>query len=529
MALVTPVRLAAVATAVLALSDCSAAIPETVPTDAGLVSGVTLTRGVRAFKGIPFGAPPIGGLRWREPQPVSPWDGVRRAEAFGDVCVQPSGRGRVNVSVDLPDSPPVGEDCLYLNVWTAAERADERRPVMVWIFGGAFSEGAGSSPHNDGEALARKGVVLVTFNYRLGPFGFFSHPELTQESGRGASGNQGLLDAIAALRWVQRNVAAFGGDPDNVTIFGESAGAVMVGGLTGSPLARGLFNRAIAESGAWMGLSMARMGTREDAERPGRGRRGDSGAEPAPLESLAALRAKPAAEIAETRGAGMIVDGWVIAEDVSAAFAAGRQNAVDVLVGSNRDEGTSFGLRPTAGQWVEQVRQRWGDLADPYLALYPAGSDEAAAASAIAAASDEMFWHMQIFADAEARTGSNAWLYYFTHEPPYGPDTRNLGATHTVEIPYVFNNLAAPRVFPDASSAELAVASPTERAFADGVSSYWVNFARTGDPNGDGLEPWPAFGGVDDRRVMILGPDVPPPGDQTLRLYDQLYARQLGP
>jgi len=512
-----------VATAVL-----PAAISDPVQTDAGLVSGATLPSGVRAFKGLPFGAPPVGNLRWREPQPVATWQGVRKADAFGPVCMQPKGMGRLNVSVDLPDSPPASEDCLYLNVWTGAERASERRPVMVWIFGGAYTEGAGSSPHNDGEALAKKGVVLVTVNYRLGPFGFFSHPELTKESGRNASGNQAMMDNIAALRWVQKNIAAFGGDPGNVTIFGESAGAALVAGLTGSPQAKGLFHRAISESGAWMGLSMAAMRTRASAEQPAPGR---GGAAPAPLPSLAELRAKPADEIAKTlRGAGMIIDGWIVPEDLSLAFAQNRQNAVDVLAGSNKDEGSfsgGFGGGTTSAQWTGRVKQRWGDLADAYLKEYPGSTDAEAAASSQAQFSEEMHWHMRGFADAQAKRGKKAWLYFFTHEPPYAPGARNLKAAHTVEIPYVFNNLAAPRVFPDASSPELAAASPAERALAETVSSYWVNFARTGDPNGKGLTPWPAFRDKAIGRAMILGPAAQPPSGAKLALYDQLFARQL--
>src|SRR4051812_4482557 len=238
----------------------SAAIPEPVKTDAGLISAASNSpEGVRVFRGIPFAAPPVGGLRWKPAQPPAHWDGVRKADAFGPVCVQPKGVGRLNVSVDMPDSPPQSENCLYLNVWTGAARASERRPVMVWIFGGAYTEGAGSSRHNDGEALARKGVVVVTINYRLGPFGFFSHPDLDVESGHHASGNQAVWDCIAALKWVQRNIQAFGGDPGNVTIFGESAGSALSAGLVGSPEAKGLFRRAISESGAWMGLSMGRM------------------------------------------------------------------------------------------------------------------------------------------------------------------------------------------------------------------------------------------------------------------------------
>jgi para-nitrobenzyl esterase len=501
-----------------------AAIPDPVRTDAGQLSGVTLPSGIRAFKGVPFAAPPVGDLRWQPAQPVVKWEGVRKAESFGNVCTQPKGRGRLNVSVDLPDSPPASEDCLYLNVWTGAAAASERRPVMVWIFGGAYTEGAGSSPHNDGEALARKGVVAVSVNYRLGPFGFFSHPELTKESGKNASGNQAMSDNIAALRWVQKNIAAFGGDPNNVTIFGESAGAALVAGLTGSPEAKGLFHRGISESGAWMGLSMATMRPRASAEQPAPGR---DGAAAPPLPPLAELRAKSTDDIsASLRGAGMIVDGWIVPEDLSITFAQGRQTAVDVLVGANKDEGSFNAGTVTVAQWTARVKQRWGDLADQYLALYPAGNDDEATNSSQRQFADEMFWHMRLFANAQAKHGKKAWLYYFTHEPPTAPGTRNLHATHTAEIPYVFNNLKAPRVFPDASSPELASASATDRELAETVSSYWVNFARTGDPNGKGVAPWPAFRDANSS-AMILGPQAEPPSAAKLALYDQLYAKQM--
>jgi para-nitrobenzyl esterase len=500
-----------------------AALPESVRTDAGLVSGVALPNGIRAFKGLPFGAPPTGNLRWRPPQPVAAWEGVRKADAFGPVCVQPAGVGRLNVSVDVPGSPRVSEDCLYLNVWTGASAASERRPVMVWIFGGAYTEGAGSSPHNDGEALARKGVVLVTVNYRLGPFGFFSHPELTTESGRHASGNQAMMDNLAALRWVQRNIEAFGGHPGNVTIFGESAGAALVAGLTGSPEAKGLFHRAISQSGAWMGLSVAPMRTRQQAEQPTPGR---GGAAPAPVPPLTQLREMPTEAVAKTlRGAGMIVDGWIVPEDLSLTFAENRQNAVDVLVGSNKDEGSFIERGPTVAQWIARVRQRWGDLADAYLTLYPAASDAEASASAEAAFAEDMAWHMRLFAKRQSTRGRKAYLYYFAHEPPTAPGRRNLRATHTAEIPYVFNNLRAPRVFPDASSPELSSASATEQAFADRVSSYWVNFARTGDPNGGTLPRWPAFAGS--AEPMVLGGASRVPAAARLALYDTLYGRQM--
>ena len=505
-----------------------AAATDPVRTDAGLIApAANSPEGVRVFRGIPFGAPPVGPLRWKAPQPVASWDGVRKADAFGPVCVQPKGVGRLNVSVDLPDSPRADEDCLYLNVWTGATNSTGRRPVMVWIFGGAYSEGAGSSPHNDGEALARKGVVVVTFNYRLGPFGFFSHPELTKESGHNASGNQAVLDSIAALTWVQKNITAFGGDPANVTIFGESAGAALSAGLVGSPLAKGLFRRAISESGAWMGLSMGPMRSLASAEAPA-GR----GATPMQTLSLAELRTKSTDEISKgLRGAGMIADGWAIPEDLSDTFAAARQNAVDVLVGSNKDEG-SFILRgPTAEQWTSRVRGRWGDLADAYLKLYPAGSDTEAAKSSETAFSDEMAWHMRLYAQAQATLGKQAYLYYFTHEPPVDAGQPNLRATHTAEIPYVFNNLKAVRVYPDTSSPERSAASEADRKLADIVSSYWVNFARTGNPNGKGLAAWPAYRDKATGRAMALGlaPQVGNEGATDAakwELYDKLYAKQ---
>jgi para-nitrobenzyl esterase len=514
--------------AIFATVHLPAATSDPVRTDAGLIApAANSPEGIRVFRGVPFGAPPVGDLRWKPTQPPAHWDSVRKGDAFGPVCVQPKGVGRLNVSVDLPDSPKADEDCLYLNVWTGATRGNERRPVMVWIFGGAYTEGAGSSRHNDGEALARKGVVVVTFNYRLGPFGFFSHPDLDKESGHNASGNQAVWDCIAALKWVQTNIAAFGGDPGNVTIFGESAGSALSAGLVGTPAARGLFRRAISESGAWMGLSMAPMRSRTSAEGPGTGR----GAQPMAALPLAELRAKSTEEITKgLRGAGMIADGWAIPEDESLTFANGKQNAVDILIGSNKDEG-SFVLRgPTADQWTVRVRERWGDLADAYLKLYPAGSEAEAAKSSEAAFSDEMGWHMRRYAQAQAAIGRNVYLYYFTHEPPAEPGKPNLRATHTSEIPYVFNNLKAVRVYPDTSSPDLTSASEGDRKLADIVSSYWVNFARTGDPNGKGLAHWPQYKDKASGRAMVLGDTQQPEASVATAkfdLYDALYAKQL--
>jgi para-nitrobenzyl esterase len=496
------------AAAVVAASTITtpAALPDPVKTASGQISGVTLKSGVRAFKGIPFGAPPIGDLRWKLPQPVATWEGVRKAEQFGNACVQPSQPNRLpnrNVTVDLPDSPRTSEDCLYLNLWTAAARASERRPVMVWIFGGAYAEGGGNSPHNDGENLAKKGVVLVNFNYRLGPFGFFSHPELTRESGRNASGNQALGDAIAVLQWVKENIAAFGGDPNNVTIFGESAGAAMVGGLLGSPVAKGLFHRAILESGNWMGLNLATMTTREAAERPqpprGRGRGAAAGDAPAPPPAaptayppLSELRARTTEEVVKTLGGrGMIIDGYIIPEDVTITAAQGRLNPVDVIAGFNKDEHTSLGGNP--------------------------------------AFRDNMAYIMRLTAERETALGKRAYWYTFTHEPPVDlaqPGARDFKATHAAEIAYAFNNLHTPGVYPDMRSPKLALASKKDRAMAETMSSYWVNFARSGDPNGRGLPNWPRF---KDRTAPphVLGEIKEYPSADVLNAYDAQYAKIL--
>jgi para-nitrobenzyl esterase len=475
-----------------------AAISDPVKTKDGKISGVTLSSGVRAFKGIPFAVPPVGGLRWKEPQPPERWEGVRKADTFGNVCAQPSQPKRVpnNVSVDLPDSPKASEDCLYLNVWTSAARANARLPVMFWIYGGAYTEGAGSSPHNDGEALARKGSVLVTFNYRLGPFGFFSHPELTKESGRNASGNQALMDTIAALRWVQGNIAAFGGDPNNVTIFGESAGAAMVGGLVGSPAAKVLFHRAIAESGQWMGLGMGSMIPLARAEHPQRFRGGPPGAQQAKAEEaptdfppLAELRGRSTEEISKTlRGSGMIIDGWIVPEDLSVTYAQGKQNPVDVIVGSNKDEHLAMG---------GNVKFR-----------------------------DTLMWSMRLFAERQTAIGKHAYWYFFTHEPPAEPGVRELKATHAAEIPYVFETLSAPRTVPDTSSPRLAAASEKDRAMADMMSSYWMNFAKTGDPNGGNLPAWPVFKSRD-MPPHVLGEITYYPNADVLNAYDEPYMHIL--
>lgn len=497
-------------------------IADPVQLDAGLISGGPMSStGIRVFKGIPFAAPPVGNLRWRPPQPVTAWDGVRQADEFGNVCIQPPGMGRLNIAV-LEDSPPLDEDCLYLNVWTGADSTGERRPVMVYAFGGAFTEGGGSVALYDGTRLAEKGAVVVTLNYRLGPFGFFVHPDLAAESGHNAAGNYGLMDVVAVLRWVQANIAAFGGDQANVTLFGQSAGAMMVAVLAASPEAKGLFHRGIAQSAGWMGLTMMRMRTRAQT-----GQQGLEAAEQLGAPSVAELRALPADEITALRGAGIIVDGWIIPEDLSIVFEEGRQNDVDVLVGSTRDEGSFFAGGPSTGEWESQVRGRWGDLAEQLLALYPPDRVEE---SFPALFSDELAWQMRLLGERQADRGNRSYAYYFAYSPPVDPGIPSLGAAHAAEIPYVFNNLGQLPLYPDNSSPELAAASGAGQALADLMSSYWVNFASRGDPNGEGLPEWPPFVNLMSSPAMVLAEEAAPEAalpTEKFTLFNTLYERQL--
>ncbi|HLH41746.1 MAG TPA: carboxylesterase family protein [Bryobacteraceae bacterium] len=529
----------------LLLSSCCAAtvllaaISDPVKIDSGSVSGVPgKDPSVRVFKGIPYAAPPVGELRWRAPQPAAKWDGVRAADQFGPTCSSGAGgfgggRGKGGQKANpgqapkqapnqakgspLGTGPAASEDCLYLNVWTPAKSANERLPVIVWSYGGGFTGGSGSLPGYDGEALAKKGVVFVTYNYRLGVFGFFAHPDLTAESSHHASGNYGMQDFLAALKWVQRNIAAFGGDPKKVTIDGESAGAILVSAAVGSPEGKGLFHRAVAQSGAWMGLSIAKMRTLAEAEAQGKTAAG--------AHTIAELRSMSTQEIGQNvRGvqAGIVVDGWLVPEDESATYAKSKQNDVDILVGSNHDEGTFFG---SGNVTVEQVKTRvareFANLAAEFFQLYPAGSDAEAGASGLARARDEVGWHMRTWAELQAKRGRKAYLYYFTHVP-LGADGRPSarGATHTAELPYMFDNPPQNGSWTDA-----------DQKLADAMSSYWANFAATGDPNGKGLPAWPAYDvKKNDGKAMVFGDGVefgPQIDVKRLAFFDKVYAAAL--
>jgi para-nitrobenzyl esterase len=452
----------------------AAGISEPVQTEGGQLSGVAgASPEVRVYKGIPYAAPPVGDLRWRVPQPAR-WEGVLKADHFSSTCMQspyPEGspyRGT--------DADHISEDCLYLNIWTGANNASERRPVMVWIHGGALTRGSGSTPTYDGENFAEKGVVLVTINYRLGVFGYFAHPELSKESGRNASGNYGFLDQVAALQWVQRNIEKFGGDPRRVTVFGESAGSWSVNFLVASPIARGLFQRAIGESGA----NLARVQSLADAEQAGVKFAGSMGA-----QSIAELRAKPAGELLRAqRAPSGNIDGYFLPTDVSTIFSTGRQNDVPTVIGFNADEGTAFTPDTVRAEGFEaQVKSRYGDQADAFLAIYPANTDKQARASAAAVFRDQTFgWEMRTWARMQSKTGkSKVYLYYFSKVPP-GPFGARLGVYHASEIAYVFGNLG-----------ETSLSQEDHRKLSGIMQSYWVNFANFGDPNGHGLPRWPNY------------------------------------
>jgi para-nitrobenzyl esterase len=464
-----------------------------VKTTGGLVEGVTTGEGgIRVFKGLPYAAPPVGGLRWKPPAPLASWTGVRKADSFGAQCLQPQIFG------DIVFDRPASEDCLYLNLWTPARDATARLPVMVWIHGGGYQAGASHEPRHDGVRLARNGVVLITINYRLGVFGFLAHPALSKDDARGSSGNYGLLDMVAALQWVRDNVAAFGGDPGNVTIFGESAGSFAVNALMVVPQARGLFHKVIGESGAHFGPSLA-AATREASE--GNGERFGVAIEATTAE---ALRAKPAADVLAAVAKWQpwfspTIDGVVLTEPVAATFAAGRQARVPLLAGWNADEARAGVLlaaeRPTAASFESQTRKRFGPAADGLLKVYAAGSDAEALESAAALASD-LFIGYSTWKWIEAHRatgGAPVYRYLFSRKIPVAPgEVRNgrpvtaedVGARHAGEIEYVFGTL---------DSVKNVSWTPADRALSETIGKYWTNFARTGNPNGEGLPAWPVL------------------------------------
>ncbi|MBB4097599.1 carboxylesterase/lipase family protein [Sphingomonas kyeonggiensis] len=454
----------------IALSLLGTAVPaaaQQVRTESGPVRGAADGR-VVAFKGIPYAAPPTGALRWHRPEAPAPWNLVLEATKFGADCLQ-------NATPGVAGSDrPASEDCLFLNVWTPKAAGSAKLPVMVWIHGGGFVSGSSAAPETDGARLAGRGVVLVSFNYRLGRFGFFAHPALTVEAGGRPTGNWGLMDQIAALNWVQRNIAAFGGDPSNVTIFGESSGGESVARLMASPAAKGLFAKAITASGggrdSWPSLAQAEA----------RGTAFAKGAD------LAALRALPAATVLgginmmnkeEQSYSGPITDGEIVPDNADRIFAKGQQAHIPYLIGNNDDE---LSFVPAAFLPVVNgpTLATLGNGADAVLAAY--GSPAAATRHV---AGDVIFAEPAMaMAGRHARSGAPTWLYRFG----YVAQARrkdDAGAGHATDVIFQFDNLA---------KADFA-ATPADQATADLLAAYWTNFARTGDPNGKGVPAWSRF------------------------------------
>ncbi len=469
----------------LATLPSAAAIQQPVKVKTGLIAGaVSSDSSIAVFKGIPYAAPPVGDLRWRAPRRPAAWQGVRKTDQFSASCVQNIVTERKPWTFEFMAHGEISEDCLYLNIWTPANSAAEKRPVLLWMYGGGNVEGSASVPVYDGENLAKKGLVVVTINYRLGVFGFFTHPALTKESD--TSGNYGILDQVAALQWVRDNIAAFGGDPARVTIAGQSAGASDAHTLVASPSAKGLFAGAIEESGSNIAAALRTLAEQE--------KDGVRFAEAKGAHSLADLRAiswKDLMTPVTVAGSdaplrfGPVVDGHLLPALPNEIFAQGKQNDVPELTGLNKDDLGGGVPHPDTSveAFKKSASQRYGDMSGAFLKLYPAGSsNDQAGLSQNASARDQMRTSMYLWALNRAKTAkTKVFTYYWDHTLP-GPDADKYGAFHTSEVPYVFNSLAkSDRPFTDA-----------DHKIAEMMSSYWANFATTGDPNGKGLPHWPS-------------------------------------
>ncbi|MDB5931316.1 MAG: hypothetical protein JWR60_3023 [Polaromonas sp.] len=504
---------AALAAGMLALAGCGGGsdpvdanqpLTSTVAVANGtLVGNERDAAGILNFKGIPYAAAPVGDLRWRAPQPAPNWAGTRDASQYGRKC------WANGTPAPVVADPTVSEDCLFLNVWSGARTPGEQRPVMVWLHGGGFQFGTSGDPRWEGTNLAKKGVVVVSLNYRLGVFGHLARPDLAVESGGKSSGMYGLQDQLAALQWVKHNIASFGGDPANITLFGESAGAHAVGMLSASTLAAGTFHKAIGQSGAFWESEFGPLPSRAASEQKGMALGTALGA-----ASLAALRAVPALQLASVTNAaappfappfGPSLDGYVLTEEPATRFFAGRQNDVPLLVGQNVAEGTIFAvpgraLPSTANGFAAAVTRVFGaSNLSSLLGFYPATTDAQAAQSSVQLLGDLIIglqtWTWGV---AQKATGkSPVYSYYFKQASPYTPL-----AVHVSEVPYVFQNLV-----PKGTAAAPVLPAAQDQALADAMSSYWTNFAKSGNPNQLGLPVWPEYSGAGGN-VMGLGATV---------------------
>jgi para-nitrobenzyl esterase len=502
---------------VLATSAIPLAQSPTISTESGAISGIR-EDGLSIYKGVPFAAPPVGDLRWRPPAPVAPWTATRNAEAFAPACMQ------VGVSMPGEIPPAVSEDCLYLNIWTPAKSAQEHLPVIVWIYGGGYINGSASMPLYWGDRLAHKGVIIVTIAYRLGPLGFLAHPELTRESPHHSSGNYGLMDQIAALEWIQRNIADFGGDPKNVTIAGQSSGAISVSILMASPLAKGLFQRAIGESGGlFEPLQLAPKYLLTNAESDGEKYALSLGA-----TSLQQLRRLPANQLSGNAGGIVhpVIEPYVLPVSPYESFASGQQNDVALLIGSNAEEARALVdfNHVTAATFDSDLEHSYGALPPQLVAAYPHATDEEARQARLSLERDLRFgWDMWAWARLQAGTGKNPVYYYsFRQKPPFpaGSVYEGWGASHFAELWYVFDHL-------DQSPWRW---SKEDRRVAEEMSSYWINFAKSGNPNGRDLSTWPAFTNADGK-VRYLGGPITVGGVaniNSLSVFDAVYTTVRG-
>jgi para-nitrobenzyl esterase len=474
--------------AICASALASAEAPRVKISSGTLVGAEDSAAGLRIFKGIPFARPPVGQLRWREPQPVLAWKGERDATKFGPRCMQQ------RIYDDMVfRSNGVSEDCLYLNVWTPAKSAGERLPVLVYFYGGGFIAGDGSEPRYDGANMAEKGIVALTVNYRLGVFGLFAHPELTKESPHRASGNYTMLDQHAALKWVQENIAAFGGDPKRVTIAGESAGSFSVSAQMASPLSRDLIAGAIGESGAMISSARGSMPLAA-AEQDGVKFAQEIGA-----NSLAALRAIPAQRLLDEAAAkqprlNIIIDGYFFTKAPGETFAAGEQAKVPLLAGSNSQEGSFEALlqdkAPTVENYRAMLKELYGERAEDVAGLYPAASEEQVKQMGTELASDRFLsYGTWKWVELHGRTSDEpAFYYYYAHpRPALRADPKAAvpaGAVHSAEIEYAMGNLDSNDVF---------AWTQDDRKVSQVMQEYFANFIKNGDPNGPNLPSWPAY------------------------------------
>lgn len=456
--------------------------------DSGPISGI-IADGLRSYLGIPYAAPPIGELRWKAPQPVTSWTEVKTCKAFGSSCPQPK---RIDVG-------KTSEDCLYINVWTPAKKSNEKLPVMFFIYGGAFTVGAACEPDYNGANLAKKGVVVVTFNYRVGPFGFLVHPLLSKESPLGVSGNYGLLDQNAALKWVKRNVAAFGGDPNKVTIFGESAGSVSVSLQLIMPMSKGLFRSAIGESGGPYGgryIFPSADWSLEKALNMGK-----KFSKALRANTLAEMRAKTTAEILQAFdfssspfSPGMVfspvMDGYVMPGDPEKLFTDSKQIKVPIIIGSNADEGNTFYQTASVQEYRAWIKSKFAKNEDRVFAKFPATQESGVREAFNLLLTRAMFAEPARFvARAQRKKGCKSFIYQFTRIPNTAKAQKN-GAYHAIEIPYVFGQLKGKQGY-----------NEEDFKLSDKIMNYWTNFAKTGDPNGQGLPKWPVYNNETDENI----------------------------